>query len=243
MSADPVRWEGPAAFTLDKPAGLPVLPPHADPRGDCLLRRLLAARPEVAVHEWPDGFPAGIAHRLDTATSGQVVVARTPADLARIRASFEERRFVKEYVFVTRKEVPWDRHTVDARLAHDRSRKDRMVVERGRSTPHRGRWYDARTDFERVGSGGELFAWRATMSTGVTHQIRVHAAFAGIALAGDRLYGGGAGDPGWPVPFLLHHRGLRCPDFEPTPSPVPDFWPTLRGLHDLRRVSPVPADG
>lgn len=244
MSADLVRWEGPAAFTLEKPAGLPVLPPHADPAGDCLLARLRASRPDVDAHDWPAGFPAGIAHRLDTATSGQVVVARTPADLVRIRASFEERHFVKHYVFVTRKEVPWDAHTVDARLAHDRSRKDRMVVERGRSTPHRGRWYDARTVFERAGGAGELFAWRATMSTGVTHQIRVHAAFAGLALAGDRLYGGGGNDPSWPVPFLLHHRGLRGPDVGDAPmSPVPDFWPTLRGPDDPRRVSPLPADG
>jgi hypothetical protein len=82
------------------------------------------------------------------------------------------------------------------------------------------------------------------MSTGVTHQIRVHAAFAGLALAGDRLYGGGGSEPDWPVPFLLHHLGLRGPDVEDAPmSPVPEFWPTLRGANDGRRVSPVPADG
>jgi len=244
MTPDPVRWEGPAAFTLDKPAGLPVLPPHADPSGDCLLARLRAARPDVDAHEWPTGFPAGIAHRLDTATSGQILVARTPTDLARIRASFEQRHFVKRYVFLTRKDVPWDSHTVEARLAHDRSRKDRMVVERGRSTPHRGRWYEARTILDRAGTADTLFAWAATMSTGVTHQIRVHAAFAGLALAGDRLYGGGAPDPDWDVPFLLHHRGLEGPDVEGAPmSPVPEFWPTLRGPGDARRVSPVPADG
>jgi 23S rRNA pseudouridine1911/1915/1917 synthase len=244
MTLDPIRWEGRAAFTLDKPAGLPVLPPHADPSGDCLLARLRVARPDVDAHEWPAGFPAGIAHRLDTPTSGQIVVARTPADLARIRASFRQRHFVKHYVFLTRKDVDWDSHAIDARLAHDRSRKDRMVVERGRDTPHRGRWYEARTVFERAGAAEGLFAWRATMSTGVTHQIRVHAAFAGLALAGDRLYGGGAPDSGWPVPFLLHHLGLEGPDVKgASMSPVPEFWPTLRGPDDPRRVSPVPADG
>jgi len=139
-------------------------------------------------------------------------------------------------VFLTRKDVPWDSHTVEARLAHDRSRKDRMVVERGRSTPHRGRWYEARTAFERAGTADALVAWAATMSTGVTHQIRVHAAFAGLALAGDRLYGGGASDPDWDVPFLLHHRGLEGPDVEGAlMSPVPQFWPTLRGLGDAPR--------
>jgi len=33
---------------LRKPAGVPVLPPHDDPAGDCLLRRLLAVAPEQA---------------------------------------------------------------------------------------------------------------------------------------------------------------------------------------------------
>jgi 23S rRNA-/tRNA-specific pseudouridylate synthase len=223
-----IRWEGSGAFTIDKPPGLPVLPPNANPAGDCLLHRLRQSRPDVDAHAWPHGFEGGIAHRLDTPTSGQIVVARTPTDLARIRASFASRRFRKHYVFVTRKDTTWDSHEIDARLAHDRSRKDRMVVERGRSTPHRGRWYAARTTLERIGSTGDLVAWHATMSTGVTHQIRVHAAFAGLALAGDRLYGGGAPDPAWPVPFLLHHLGLDGPDLDgASRSPIPAFWPTL----------------
>ncbi len=223
-----IRWEGKRAFTIDKPGGLPVLPPHGDPDGDSLLRRLRAERPEVDAHAWPEGFPAGIAHRLDTATSGQIVVARTPEDLVVLRDSFTAQRFAKNYVFLTRKDVPWDSHEVDARIGHDRDHKDRMVVERGNTTPHRGRWYEARTKFERLGKVDDLFVWRAAMSSGVTHQIRLHAAFVGLALAGDRVYGGGARDPAWPVQFLLHHLGLRGPDVEDAPmSPVPEFWPTL----------------
>jgi 23S rRNA-/tRNA-specific pseudouridylate synthase len=225
-----IRWEGDRAFTIDKPAGLPVLPPHADPAGDCLLRRLREERPAVDAHAWPPEFPGGIAHRLDTSTSGQIVVAKRPEDLARIREAFTARQFEKQYVFLTRKDVPWDAHEIDAHVGHDRAHKDRMVVERGRNTPHRGRWYEARTAFARLGEVGGFFAWRATMSTGVTHQIRVHAAFVGIALAGDRSYGGGPRDPAWPVSFCLHHLGLRGPDVEDAPmSPVPGFWPTLPG--------------
>src|SRR6185503_3616318 len=135
-------------------------------------------------------------------TSGQIVVARTPADLLWIRAAFAARRFNKRYVFLTRKSVRWAEHAVDARLAHDRRHDERMVVERGKSTPHRGRWFTAHTELHRLGKvKGGLFAWRATITSGVTHQIRVHAAFAGIALAGDRLYGGGLPEDG-PVPFF-----------------------------------------
>ena len=61
--------------------------------------------------------------------------------------------------------------------------------------------------------------------TGVMHQIRVHAALAGLPLLGDRLYGG-APLPGAPagVDFALHHcrvEGLgACPFVGP-----PAWWP------------------
>jgi 23S rRNA-/tRNA-specific pseudouridylate synthase len=80
-----------------------------------------------------------------------------------------------------------------------------MVVQRGADTPHRGSWYEARTVFERI-SGRQ---WRAVMRTGVMHQIRVHAAFLGIPLAGDRKYGGGPSPSRQPgIDFWLHHEGL-----------------------------------
>lgn len=65
------------------------------------------------------------------------------------------------------------------------------------------------------------------------HQVRVHAAVAGLALAGDRLYGGGPPTP-WALahapqapPFHLHHLGLSGPDLAPRPLPVPGWWPAL----------------
>lgn len=208
---------------LEKPAGITVFPPHSDSGGDCLLRRYAA---EVDLtHEFPRGFEGGIAHRLDVPTSGLVLAAVTADDLAWLRDLFEAGDLDKTYVFVSNKEVPWDSHTITARLAHDRKKRARMVVERGRNTPHRGRWYEAETELVRLGRVGSRAMWRARIRTGVTHQIRVHAAFAGLALAGDRLYGGGDGDPAWPVPFLLHHLQTRGPGLTSPVCPLPDHWP------------------
>ncbi len=85
-----------------------------------------------------------------------------------------------------------------------------MVIERGRATPHRGRWYDADTRLRHL--GGPL--WEAVIVTGVMHQIRLHAASVGLALSGDRLYGGRGDEP-----FRLHHCCLGgigdCPRSEP----------------------------
>ena len=239
-----VVWEGERCFALSKPAGLPVFPPHADPEGDCVLRRLGRVRPEQLEANWPFGFAGGIAHRLDVSTSGQLLVARSPEELVWLRELFARKWLRKRYRLCTLRTVPWTETTVEARISHDRRRKGRMVVERGKSTPHRGKWYPARTDFSYLGAlvpvrdpaqqvltGG---LWAAEMRTGVMHQVRIHAAFAGIALAGDGRYGGG--EAPWPhqagVHFLLHHLGLEAPGLEPAPVPLPTWWPvgpSLRG--------------
>jgi 23S rRNA-/tRNA-specific pseudouridylate synthase len=219
-------------LVVAKPAGVPVFPPHADPAGDCVLHRLFAARPSQSELAWPKGFAGGIAHRLDVSTSGQLWVATTVEGLEAIREDFRERRLSKTYRFITARDVPWDTHTVDHRLAHDRRRKSRMVYERGRNTPHRGAWHAAETRFTRIGRvGGGLWAWKAVMRTGLMHQIRVHAAACGLALAGDRLYGGG--ELAWRRPdgvrFLLHHLGAQSRSRKPAAAPVPTFWPGADG--------------
>lgn len=200
---------------LDKPSGLPTLTPNADPSGDCLSRRLRAEHPEQDAIDWGFGWEAGILHRLDTLTSGLVVAATSPEAFARGRALFEAHTLRKTYRFLTAKDVSWDAHVVTHDIAHDRKRKSRMVWLRGASTPHRGKWYPARTELRRLGRRGDFGLWEAVITTGVMHQIRVHAASAGLPLVGDRLYGGGAG-----ARFYLHHERI-------------DGWPepTLSLIH------------
>ena len=62
---------------------------------------------------------------------------------------------------------------------------------------------DARTLVEVLGRGGGRSALRLRLETGRKHQIRVHAALAGVPLLGDKVYGGD------PAPRLaLHASGL-----------------------------------
>lgn len=218
--------EGQGWFTLLKPAGIPVFPPHEDPLGDCVLARLLHRRPSQRAMAWPPGFEGGICHRLDSSTTGLLLVALDLEGLRRIRAAFTEHALEKHYLFVSARDVPWDRGDIDRPIAHDPRRRDRMIVERGAATPHRGRWYPARTRFCRSPlrvAGGTV--WEATMWTGVMHQIRAHAASLGLALAGDRLYGGGPPLPGSPpgLRFALHHCGLVGPGLRPAKAPLPDW--------------------
>jgi len=220
---DDVLGEQDGLVFLRKPPGLPVFPLHRDSsETDSLLRRLLFARPDLGRLAWPAGFEGGIAHRLDNATSGLVLACEHPRILQRLREDFAQKRLCKRYLFVSARQVEWDCNRVSAALAHDRRRRSRMTVQRGRNSPHRGRWLPAETELARV--RGAL--WEATMRTGVMHQVRLHAAFAGLALVGDRLYGGGDAPQGMPpgVGFMLHHVGVEGPAWRSPELEPPAWW-------------------
>ncbi|MCO4744671.1 MAG: RNA pseudouridine synthase [Proteobacteria bacterium] len=206
---------------MAKPAGIPVFPPHDEPSGDCVLRRLLDEEPKRAALGFPDAFAGGIAHRLDISTSGALLVADSPEELVQLREAFAAKALTKTYRLLARKDVRWSRNHCEAELAHDRRRKKRMVVRRGQNTPHRGKWMPAETWFERL--DGLLF--QATMHTGVMHQIRLHAAYVGIPIVGDALYGGGPTPEGAPqgMTFYLHHVGLVGDGIQTTPVPLPEW--------------------
>jgi 23S rRNA-/tRNA-specific pseudouridylate synthase len=208
--------------TLAKPPGLPVFPPHDAPEGDCVWARLMASEPHRAKVAWPEGFAGGIAHRLDTSTSGALLIADDLDELTRLRTAFSEGVLRKRYVARAARAPSWGQHRCDRPIAHDARHKRRMVVQRGPSTPHRGRWYEAHSAFEHLGDG----RLRVVITTGVMHQIRVHAGFLGVPLLGDRLYGGGVLPEGaWDgCTFLLHHVGLEGAGVATDPVPAPPWW-------------------
>jgi len=199
--------------TIFKPAGLPVFPPHVDPGGDCVLAELLARDPWRSEIDWPNGFAGGIAHRLDVGTSGALFVADSLEELRAVREAFASGKLRKRYLMRTAKRARWRENRCERPIAHAKRRKGRMVVQRGPNTPHRGKWYPASSAFRVL--GGDLLAVEIT--TGVMHQIRVHAAFLGVPLLGDRRYGGGEHPEG----FFLHHVGFEGGGFATEPVPEP----------------------
>ena len=211
--------------TFDKPAGIPVFPPHHDPKGNCVLALLLAIEPWRNERVWPSGYAGGIAHRLDTSTSGALLIADSPEELVEIRQRFTQGQLTKEYLLRTARSPSWDTNQIDLPLAHHKTKKGRVIVKRGNNTPHRGKWYPAATSFARIDR--EIFS--ATMRSGFMHQIRAHAGFLGMPILGDRHYGGGQTPPDAEVgiTFYLHHCGLSGENgFRTTPVPLPK-WAAL----------------
>jgi 23S rRNA pseudouridine1911/1915/1917 synthase len=162
-------------LVVEKPAGL-VVHPAPSHRGGTLVDQLSG---EAAGGE---GGRPGIVHRLDRDTSGLMLVARNEAAHAALSSAIRRREVVREYLALVEGRLESRSGTIDAPLGRDRRRRIRMAVRGAASR-------QARTHFELLERTGPDSLVRARLETGRTHQVRVHFAAIGHAVAGDPRYG------------------------------------------------------
>jgi len=160
---------------IDKPAGLAV---HAGPR---TVRDLEALLPALRF----DGrAPPRLAHRLDTDTSGCLVLARHAKALTRLGRAFSGRDVEKTYWAVVEGGPAVDLGRIDVPLRKVSDKTGWKILADAQGQP-------AVTGFRVLGRA-EGFAWlELTPATGRTHQLRVHASEAGWPMVGDPFYGSG----------------------------------------------------
>ncbi len=195
----PILYEDGEALVIDKPAGMPVDRPRA-------------GGPSLADHlgDLRLGFqrePAPV-HRLDTDTSGCLLLARNPKALVRFARAFEERAVDKRYLGVLAGELDQDEGTIALSLAKISSAEKgwRMIAAK-KGKP-------AITHWCKLAVVGGLTLVEFRPETGRTHQIRIHAAAGlGMPLAGDPVYGDKATGPR----TMLHAAGLIVPRSGKTP--------------------------
>ena len=186
-----VRFETSAVLIVEKPAGQPTTPLRADEKGT-LAGALLGKYPELAGVGY-SALEPGVVHRLDTDTSGLVVVARTKAAFETLRDALQSEQLQKEYLLICQSDGLPDDGVIEHPIANhpkDQKRVYPCVHPRDvmRYAPR-----PALTKFsvvKRVSSeSGSWALVRATAPRAVRHQLRAHFAAIEHALAGDKLYG------------------------------------------------------
>jgi 23S rRNA pseudouridine955/2504/2580 synthase len=160
-------------LVLDKPAGIAVHGGSGISFG--VIEALRALKP---------GEPLELVHRLDRDTSGCLLVARDAATLRTVHALLREGLCEKRYLVLLAGKWNLGHKRIDVPLRTDtRVGGERTVRADASGKP-------SVSEFRPVQFFGKLATlMEVALHTGRTHQIRVHATYAGHPVAGDEKYG------------------------------------------------------
>ncbi len=177
-----IRYEDPELLVLEKPAGLVVHPAPGNP--DRTLVNALLAHCGAGLTGIGGERRPGIVHRLDKDTSGLMVVAKSQAAHAGLVRQFAARRVERAYLAVVWGLPEPKTGEVAGNIGRNpRNRKKMAVLARG------GRPARTRYRVLEALAGGLASLVECRLTSGRTHQIRVHLSARGHPLLGDPLYG------------------------------------------------------
>ena len=171
-----IVYEDPWLSVINKPAEMLSVPGKEDAVSVYSLMR----------EQYPEADGPLTVHRLDMATSGLMLIAKTKRVHQNLQAQFKNRLVRKRYVALLEGIVPKDKDTVDLPLCLNPLDRPRQMVHTEHGKP-------AITDYqvlERLDGKRTRIAFYPR--TGRTHQLRIHAAHPlGLhcPIIGDELYG------------------------------------------------------
>lgn len=165
------RW----LLVVNKPAGMLSVPGKEDAESVYSLMR----------RRYPEADGPMIVHRLDMATSGLLVIAKTKRMHQHLQAQFKNRSVKKRYIALLDGLVAQDRGVIDLPLCPNPLDRPRQIADQVHGKP-------AVTHYQVLERTDSRTRIAFFPHTGRTHQLRVHAAHPlGLhcPIAGDELYG------------------------------------------------------
>ncbi|MBQ8530440.1 MAG: RNA pseudouridine synthase [Parabacteroides sp.] len=170
-----IVYEDDALVVVNKPVGMLSVPGKLDV--DSVYQRMK--------RRYPEATGPMIVHRLDMATSGLLLIAKTKEAHQNLQAQFKNRIVQKRYVALLSEVLAEEEGKILLPLRPDPEDRPRQVVDRIHGKT-------AITHYQVIGRGKEGTRVFFYPQTGRTHQLRVHAAHpSGLnaPIIGDELYG------------------------------------------------------
>ncbi|MDO9088068.1 MAG: RluA family pseudouridine synthase [Anaerolineaceae bacterium] len=175
-----IIFENDDMMVVNKQAGMVVHPASGHLSGT-LVHAALNHAPEL---EGIGGeHRPGVVHRLDKDTSGLILIAKNDKAHRFLQDQFRKRSVQKTYYALTDGFPPTPVGRIEAPIGRDPSHRKKMAIvplSRGR---------EAVTEYKTIEKYENHSLIAAYPHTGRTHQIRIHLAFLGCPILGDRIYG------------------------------------------------------
>ena len=168
-----ILYEDDALLVLNKPSGLAVHGGSGIKLG--LIEILRFIRPKTDYFE--------LVHRLDRETSGCLIVAKKRSSLRYLQEQMRNKRISKAYLALATGKWPRGMRRIDLPLMAFEQKTGEKIVRvnsKGKKSV---------TIFSVMKRYYNFTLLEASLETGRTHQIRVHAQHIGCPLAGDSKYG------------------------------------------------------
>lgn len=218
-----IIYEDDCLLVINKPKGMVVHPAPGHPDGtvvNAVMYHCGGSLSGIGGELRP-----GIVHRIDKDTSGLLVVAKNDMAHAGLAAQLKDKSLSRIYEAIAVGRIRDDSGRIDAPIG--RSLRDRKKMAVGGAAAR-----EAATRYEVVARYSGYTHVRCSLETGRTHQIRVHMAYIGHPLAGDAVYGYGAGKTGLDGQCLhagkirfIHPKTGEAMTFE---CPLPQYFIDFR---------------
>lgn len=186
----PVLYEDDDCVVINKPIGV-------------LSHSKGAFNPEATVATWLrgrlnglSGERGGIVHRLDRATSGVMICAKTPEALSWLQKQFANRNVKKTYAAVIQGKLNPEEAIIDMPIGRNPKAPATFRVD------NQGKY--AITAYKTIEHNGTYSLLELNPETGRTHQLRVHLNHFHHPILGDTFYGGTPADR-----LYLHAESLE----------------------------------
>ena len=175
-----IVYEDDCLLVVNKPKGMVVHP--AAGNYDGTLVNALLYHCEGRLSGINGVMRPGIVHRIDKDTSGLLMVAKTDKAHNFLAEQIKEHSFLREYEAVVHGVIKEECGTVNAPIGRHPVKRKQMAVTAENSK-------EAVTHYQVLERLNGYTHIKCKLETGRTHQIRVHMAYLGFAVAGDTVYG------------------------------------------------------
>jgi 23S rRNA pseudouridine1911/1915/1917 synthase len=176
----PIIYEDNDCVVINKPAGM-------------LSHSKGSFNPEATVATWlstrvkdMSGDRAGIVHRLDRATSGVMICAKTAEASTWLQKQFSTRKVEKHYIAIVEGDIEPSEAIIDIPIGRNPKEPSKFRADvNGKASV---------THYKVIQRNDKYSLLDLKPTTGRTHQLRVHLHYLEHPILGDPLYEGASGD-------------------------------------------------